>query len=71
MKFTTELLAIDPLDGDLKKWAGPYIEAVSWKHAEYICQNTERGYLRVTGMLDSEVDFDTGEKTPHNLDSWN
>lgn len=71
MIFTTELDAIDPTDGQLKTWAGPHIKAVSWKHAEWVCQNTERGYLRVTGMLVSEVDFDTGDETLHNLDNWN
>ena len=51
MKFTTELKAIDPKDGELKTWSGPHIDALSWSHAEEVCQMTGRGYLKVTGQF--------------------
>ena len=65
MKFTTELIAIDPADGQLKTWAGPYIDALSYEHARVICDTKGMGYLKVTGLLYGEVDQSTGEKTDH------
>jgi hypothetical protein len=36
-QFTTEIQAIDPSDGELKRWQGPNIEANSFEEAEQIC----------------------------------
>jgi len=70
-KYTTEILAIDPNDNRIKKWAGPYIEAISMDHAKHICQTKELGYCRVTGVLVAEVDYETGEKTDYDLPNLN
>ena len=58
MKFTTELRAIDPLDGELKTWCGPYINAISFSDARQYCDNNGLGYLVVTGVLVAEVESD-------------
>ena len=67
MVFTTRLQAIDPKDGELKTWAGPRIYAISFKDAEEKIK--DRGYLVIDGMLVSEVDEETGDKTTHVF--WN
>lgn len=61
MVFLTKLRAIDPVDGELKTWGGPYIEAISWKDAQE--QIKELGYLELDGVLWSEIDFKTGKRT--------
>lgn len=53
--YTTELTAINPHTGELVKWSGPYIPAISWTHAEEFCQKNGFGYLTVTGELVSVV----------------
>lgn len=60
MLYQTMCLAIDPKDGELKKWIGPRIEALSRKEAENKIK--EFGYLRITGLLLSEIDERTGEE---------
>lgn len=60
MKFQTMTTAIDPEDGKLKEWIGPRIEAISWQDAEN--KIAEYGYLRITGILHSEIDEHTNEK---------
>lgn len=49
------------MDGELKTWGGPYIEAISWKDAQE--QIKEIGYLELDGVLLSEIDFETGKRT--------
>jgi hypothetical protein len=56
--FTTTLQAIDPSDGQLKLWQGPHIEAISFNDAQQICNQTERGYLKVEGKLQFETTFE-------------
>lgn len=60
MTFTTILQAIDQKDGQLKIFAGPRIYAISWKDAELKIK--DRGYLKIDGLLVSEIDEETGEK---------
>jgi len=62
MKFTTNLVAIDPRDGIIKTWVGPIIEAPTFQLAEEQINNTGLGYLTVTGQLISTVDEETGHK---------
>lgn len=62
MIFTTEIKAIDPKDGDLKTWAGPNIDAISYTFAEQHLQRNGLGYCEITGQLISEIDEFTGEK---------
>ncbi|PPL04949.1 hypothetical protein [Parapedobacter indicus] len=58
--FTTEILALDPASGVMKKWAGPYIQAESFEAAEHHCQENGMGYCEVTGQLVAEIDEETG-----------
>lgn len=61
-KFTTEIKAIDPLDGELKTYSGQHVEAPSWGLAEQWCRENA-GYLKVNGELVAEVDHRTGKVT--------
>lgn len=58
MIFTTRIRAIDIEDGELKTWAGDYIEAISWREAESLC----KPYEEVDGVLWSEIDLETGKR---------
>jgi len=53
--YTTQLLAIDPTDGEVKLWQGPNIPAISLRDAENYCQNNGFGYLQVIGLLVEEI----------------
>lgn len=52
--FTTELKAIDPMDGKLKTWVGPRIPAKSWEEAEMFVKDNGMGYLNVDGEFVDE-----------------
>jgi hypothetical protein len=56
--YITKLKALDPTDGELKEWAGPHIEAISYSHAREICIATGRGYLMVDAKLEREIAMD-------------
>ena len=63
MKYwTTEIRAIDPIDGYLKNWCGPNVPGESWEDAEKYCQENGLGYCRITGELICEI--------PWNLAQW-
>ena len=49
--FSTIIKAIDPLDGELKRFSGPVIPAISFEDAEKYCQVNELGYCKVLGEL--------------------
>ena len=57
-RFTTEIQAIDPVDGELKRWQGPNIEADSFEEAERICLE-KFGYLKVTGQFVQEIGWNS------------
>jgi len=48
--YLTEFIAKDLFDGDLKTYAGPRIEAISFQKAEEYCRKFHP-YLRVIGEL--------------------
>lgn len=48
--YTTIIRAIDPVDGKMKTWCGPKIQAYTWEQASQICQETGLGYCSVDGM---------------------
>jgi hypothetical protein len=52
--YLTEFLAKDLFDGDLKTYAGPRIEAISFQKAEEYCRKFHP-YLRVIGELEAEM----------------
>lgn len=62
MIFTTEIKAIDPKDGELKTWAGPNIDAISYTFADKYLQNNGLGYCNITGTLISEIDEFTNDR---------
>ena len=49
--YLTELTAVGP-DGELRKYAGPRIEADSYDAARAWCATNEMPYLRVIGKLE-------------------
>ena len=57
--FTTIIQAVDPMDGILKEWLGPYIQAQNIDQAINYCRNNI-GYCKVDGELIAEVDEETG-----------
>ena len=57
-KFVTLIQAIDPKDGNLKKFYGDYIEATDENEAQNILDETGRGYMKVSGVLVEEQDTD-------------
>ncbi len=59
--FTTEIEAIDPIDGVLKTWSGQNIEAGSIDEAIDFCQNNGLGYLKITDELVAEIPFHISE----------
>ena len=60
--FATEIRAIDPVDGNMKTFAGPNVPAISWSFAERYCQDNGLGYCRVIGQLVAEIPFDFNDK---------
>lgn len=57
-KWVTEILAIDPVDGQLKRWMGPFIEAPTQELAQEWCNNNYMGFLRVGDELVAEIPCD-------------
>ena len=53
-KWATEIVAIDPEDGELKTWKGPQILALSREHAESIIKNSGLGFCRLLGVIDEK-----------------
>jgi hypothetical protein len=60
MKFITQLKAIDPRDGEVKKWIGQTIEAPNFQLAEDYINKNGLGYLEIVGELVCSVDEETG-----------
>lgn len=58
-KYTTKIRAIDPTDGKLKTWSGPYIDANTKDEAVQYCKE-HLGYCKVDGQLLCTVDEETG-----------
>ncbi|MFN9113741.1 MAG: hypothetical protein ACK5XN_27045 [Bacteroidota bacterium] len=52
--YLTEFIAKDLFDGELKTYAGPRIEAISFQKAEEYCRKFHP-YLRVIGELEAEM----------------
>lgn len=52
--FLTEIEAIDPNDGTLKKWSGERVIAESIEAAQLWCNSNEKGYLKIVGELVEE-----------------
>ena len=52
--YLTEFPAKDLFDGEIKTYAGPRIEAISFQKAEEYCRKFHP-YLRVIGELQAEM----------------
>jgi hypothetical protein len=58
MRFwITEILAVDPSDGELKRWFGPNVPGINRPMAEDYCQKNELGYCLVVRELISETPY--------------
>lgn len=55
--YTTEISAIDPLDGQLKRWVGPRIDASSFEEADKRLQTDGYGYCTITGEFVEEIEI--------------
>lgn len=65
--YVTEIDAIDPKDGEMKVWFGPYISAISFADARKYCDNNGLGYCRVVSELLMEIDSETGDRIDYDL----
>lgn len=62
--FYTEVIAIDPIDGQLKKWEGVIIEANSEKEAQVIINDNGFGYCRISKTKINYSDFVLDSEKP-------
>lgn len=63
-KWLTEIRAIDPLTGDIKKWGGPEVPGLSHHDAQQYCFNNGLGYCMVVGELIAEIPCKKGTHEP-------
>jgi len=63
-KWVTDIMAIDPKSGELKKWCGPEVPGISLKDAEFFCDNNGLGYCKVIGELIAEIPCKKGTYDP-------
>lgn len=62
--FYTEITAIDPIDGQLKKWEGVIVEANSEKEAQAIINDNGFGYCRISKTKINYSDFVLDSEKP-------
>lgn len=62
-QWVTEFWAIDPRDGQLKKWCGPHVEGLTMATAQQWCYDNA-GHLVVVGELISEIPCKPGTYEP-------
>jgi hypothetical protein len=64
--YTTEIKAIDPLDGELKTWGGPNVPGISFADARWYCDNNGLGYCEIKGQLVCEIEtkLENGKLVP-------
>jgi hypothetical protein len=49
--WATFLYAIDPEDGELKKWQGPHVPGITYEDAKRYIHTAGLGYLTIYGQL--------------------
>jgi hypothetical protein len=54
--YITEIEAIDPTDGELKRWEGIKVESITPELAQQWCNTNGYGYCKVVGQLRFEID---------------
>lgn len=62
--YCTEINAICPHTGEMKKWAGPTVRGISFEDAQNYCELNGLGYCRVVGVLMAEVSCKEGSVEP-------
>lgn len=62
--YITEIEAIDPKDGKLKKWAGQVVNALTEKEARKHLDENGFGYCKIIGRLVSEIPCKKGSYEP-------
>lgn len=62
--FVTEINAICPISGELKRFCGPNIPAISFNMAVNYCQTNGLGYCKVIGVLVAEIPCKPGTYDP-------
>jgi hypothetical protein len=67
-KYVTKIKAINPKDGVLCEWLGPYIEADSFYDAQIYCENNGLGYCEIIGEYIAEIDENLGPFASRLLD---
>ena len=50
-KWITKISAIDPIDGELKTWFGPYVDAENIESARKWLDSNGMGYCKLTGEI--------------------
>lgn len=60
-QYVTEIRAIDPLTGDLKRWVGPNVPGESFEDAARYCQENGLGYCEVTGEFVGEIPWELAQ----------
>jgi len=68
--YATYFDAICPITGELKRYFGETIEAISEEDAFRYAQENGLEYLHIAGILESYTDEETGETTLFNS-YWN
>ncbi len=63
-QYLTEIKAIDPVDGEIKTFAGPNVPGITFADAEVYCQNNGLGYCKVIGELVAEIPCKPGSYEP-------
>jgi hypothetical protein len=53
--FTTTIMAICPIDGELKRYAGQNVPGISFATAQEYCNQNGMGYCKVDGILVEEI----------------
>lgn len=62
--WVTEIRAIDPRTGGMKKWCGPNVPGINLIDAERYCQENGLGYCKVIGELIAEIPCKEGAYEP-------
>lgn len=62
-QWCTEIQAIDPTTGQMKKWGGPDVPGINIQDAQQYCRDN-LGYCRVIGELVADVPCKRGSFDP-------
>lgn len=63
-QYATEITAIDPVDDEIKVFAGPNVPGITFADAEAYCQSNGLGYCKVIGELIAEIPCKPGTYEP-------